>query len=120
MITVYRVEHSKTRIGPFRFGKAHTVLMRKAYHVSLMPAMHSTWHGFSGLDPDRKYARNACLSAEQLRGWFGNAAGDLDALGFVVRVYTVEEVIAKDDYQCLVWLKRKRAKRTCKLSEFFS
>lgn len=119
VVTVYRVEHHKTRVGPFRTSKGYDVINRKADDVNRLPTMHSTGHGFDYDDPQRRFAKNGCRTSEQLRQWFGRIAEDLDSLGFVVRVYKVKEVIAEDDYQCLAWLKRKRARATYKLVEFF-
>lgn len=91
---VYRVEHTKTKRGPFRRpGRKEN------------PGLE--WAGVSTTDPsgllhNREYRRYpvmytkrgwrvGCPSAQSLRDWFWMYATRLDQAGYIVRVYRVPE-----------------------------
>ncbi len=123
MKTIFRVEHSKTRTGPFRTPAAYDVMCHYAISVVWsLPEMTSPRHaGFSHDDPERKFAKLACESKSQLARWFpAEVRCRLDALGFVVSTYSVKKTLASDEFQCMAWLKYKRPVAIQSLSEFFS
>lgn len=94
---VYRVEHKKSRVGPWHHNNhvANNVMPR----YNGLPAMCT--YG------DDTTIKSVTRSITQLIQWFNDAIrAALDELGFVLRVYEVPELLREDQYQGLAQIKK--------------